>query len=169
MHYKRVYFLIVLFVLLETSFATAVIWPSFFPRLSLLVLVFTALEGGPGAGVRAGFLLGTLMGFFNLETFGACVMLYVTTGVLCGFLKGKVFTEAFISQWVIPALAYLFILFFLAVTDCVDLESANVFFPEYLLKQTSLIATLVASPPVFLLCRKLLSKRKGAATYYFLK
>ena len=162
---KRALALIFLFVGVESSLS--LIFPlSFdFPHLSLPVLAYAALQGGPGAGARCGLWLGFLLDMIAADRFGFYTALYGFVGLSCGWLRGKVFAEAFISQWLIPAAAYLLILFvtFSALPAREDLGG----FAEFTgaVRGSPFFWTAAASPFIFLFCEKhLRSKKSGPST-----
>lgn len=155
--------------MVEIAFAPLFPLPRFFPHLSVLVLVYAALQEGAWTGVKMGLWLGLLIDLVSLEPAGTYIFLYASAGGLCGTLRGKVFAEAIISQWIIPTVAYLGIL------ACVFLSTPFLDEPQnrfplfwHMLKNSALLTTTLVSPFIFLFCGKILLKKRVTRRHLFL-
>ena len=165
---RRAFFAIALAALAESSLSFLFPMSFAFPHLGLVVLTFAALEDGAAAGFRFGLWLGFLIDVMSVERFGFSMALYGAVGAACGALRGKVFAESFISQWLIPSAAYLTAIF-----------TASVFFPAYddvgtltgffdAIRGSSFAATAIASPVIYFCCEKTLRSKKARASGSFL-
>ena len=131
-----------------------------FPDLGLIVLLYAALEDGPDTGLRAGLWLGMLLDFMGLERFGTYTVLYACLGGVAGLLRGNVFTEAFISQSLIPAVAYLAVLGAQYTLIKQDEVGAQTFEFWQALKGSAFWTTVLTAPLVFSLSSRLLHKKR---------
>jgi rod shape-determining protein MreD len=166
---KRAFFAILAAVAIESSLSFLFPLSFAFPHLSIAVLVFTALQEGPAAGFRLGLWLGFLLDALSVERFGFFTALYAFVGFSCGALRGKVFAEAFISQWLIPSTAYLFVIFATAAAFPAYEDAAGLAGFFSLVKGSPFFATAITSPFVFMLCEKTLRTRKPGASSSFLR
>ena len=157
---RRTFFILFLAVGIETSMSTLFPAPDKFPHISLLVLLYVALQEGVGAGIRFGLWLGLLLDMLSPERFGTHTALYAATGALCGLLRGKVFAEAFISQWTVPAVAYLGILSALSY----EFQSTEAMGDPtgflHLLRSSPYFVTVLVAPLVFVFCEKRLHDKR---------
>ena len=169
MSLKRAYLVLFLTLTLESSLALIFPLPRFFPHFSILVLVYVALQEGAFAGFKAGLLLGFFIDMMSLEYQGTYTFLYAACGGICGLLRGKVFAEAFISQWVIPTCAYLGILSAVFVSTPF-LEEPENRLPLYwdMIKASPLLTTTLVSPFVFMFCSKILPAKRPAPRHLFI-
>lgn len=134
--------------------------PLLFPHIALLVVIFAAVEGGVSAGTRSGLWLGLMLDLLGLERFGTYTVLYGAAGLACGALRGKVFVESFVSQWLIPAAVYGAILGMAAVLGRSEPEEPLWPLYEGLLRHSSILTTVFVSPFVFRWCAVRLMKRR---------
>ena len=164
---KRVFFWIFAALLAETGLGVFSGPPLLFPHLGLLILMYAAIEDGPAAGARVGLWLGFLLDLLGLERFGTFTLTYGLVGMLAGFLHGKVFVEAFVSQWFIPACAFAFILVIAAFVGRSDPEEPTLPLLIGLAQNSSFLTTIAVSPFVFRWCGTNLVKRRAAARARF--
>ena len=161
LYLKRVYLMIFLVLMVEVSCASIFPLPRYFPHFSLLVLVYAALQEGAMTGVKYGLFLGFFMDILSLEYLGTYTFLYTAVGAFSGALRGKVFAEAFVSQWVIPTAAYFFILagVFLS-TPFLDEPTNRLPLFWNMIESSPLLTTTLVSPFVFMFCERFLRKPK---------
>lgn len=154
---------------LEIVLSTFFPLPRYFPHLSMLVLVYAALQEGVFSGIKFGLWLGLLIDMVSLEHLGMYTFLYAVVGALCGVLRGKVFAEAFISQWLIPSGAYLIVLstIFLSTPFLDEPRNRLPLFWE-MVKHSALLTTLLVSPFVFAFCGKILRIKRVTPRHMFL-
>jgi len=135
----------------------------------MLVLVYASLQEGVLSGIKFGLWLGFLIDVVSLEHLGMYTFLYALAGAFCGALRGKVFAEAFISQWLIPTGAYLMVLAVVFLSTPFLDEPINRL-PLFwnMVKSSALLTTMLVSPFVFIFCGKILRRKRLATRHLFL-
>jgi rod shape-determining protein MreD len=161
LYLKRTYLALFLALVAEMASAPLFPLPRYFPHLAILVLVYAALQEGGMQGFKFGLWTGLLLDLVSLEHLGTYTFLYGVVGGLCGALRGKVFAESFLSQCLIPTGAYL------AVLTAVFLSTPFLDEPQNrlplfwsMVKNSALLTTTLLAPLGFILCDRLLRKRR---------
>ena len=166
---RRAYFLIVCFVLLESSLSWSIRFPRWVPMMSLVVVVFAALTDGPRSGVKCGLLLGLLLDLMSVEKFGAFSVACAVTGGAVGLLKSQVFSESLLAQLVIPVGAYIAVFAGMAALSMENDAWSLWALLERAARQPSLLLTLGLSPFLFFFFRKILRRPLAPSRYLFLQ
>jgi len=157
---RRTYFWIFASLVAETACGPLLRPPLLFPHVGLLVVVYAAVEDGALTGLRAGLWLGLLLDLMSLERFGTYFLLYGAAGFACGLLRGKVFVESFVSQWLIPAAAYAGVLAVVAMLGRSEPEDPVWPLFEGLIRNSAIFTTVFVSPFVFRWCAAHLMKKR---------
>jgi len=162
LHLRRAYALIFVCFLLETSWAGFLPFSLPFPHISFIVLIFVSVSLGAFSGLQLGLFLGFLLDAVSLDPFGTYMITYALLGSACGFLRGKVFAESFVSQWMIPAGAYLLLLIaMLFMAGAIESVSQTPILILRLIKSSPFIPTVIIAPFVFILSERLLRNQKA--------
>ena len=129
------------------------------PDLVLIVIVLVALHRGPLPGEIYGFIGGLLEDFVTFGSLGIQALVKTLTGFGVGFLRNKIEEE--------NELLLMLLVFFMAIISGFAASLAKTFFSSYVFLSKdalrivlSALYTMVLTPPVMVLVKKIFAERK---------
>lgn len=137
MKYLKLFVLIVVAIIFDTTFLKSVEIRGIKPDLLLIILVYSSLKWGAVQGTIIGFLIGFFQDLYSPEMFGLHALAKCITGYLIGITKEHFFWGSYFAQLLI-------IFFSLLIHDIICLFIGN--FGDYsLLLKNILRVTLPAA------------------------
>ena len=150
---KYVYWslILILSVMLQVTVGWRLSW---FPDISLIIVVFAGIFYGYKESAKAGLIVGFLRGIFSAGTLAVDVLLFPLAGLLSALLARMLYRQNPVVQGLITMAAIFSVvvcqIFYLNFTYGNDLNALIVFIRSW----PMVSATVLSAPFMFLLFRK---------------
>ena len=156
---KRTFFLLVVFLILETTLFPILTNPRWIPALSFVLMVFASLRFGPRYGLGLGLFLGLCMDALSVGHFGVFACLYGTIGWTCGRVSSMIFLESPLTQCFVPGVLYLVYLGCLVLWTPFEDDASQWSLYLQAIQYSSFWVTVIVSPGIYQFYRRVLGRK----------